>query len=79
MTSQVRGKRHKASKVAASPTPSHLNNTSGNCTPSCDEIRLRAMKSISNAAASLAKNSMIGCKPNAKSTVTQSNDASRPI
>jgi len=42
MTSQVRGKRHKASEVAASPTPSHLNNTSGNCTPSCDEIRLRA-------------------------------------
>src|SRR5260221_7748441 len=42
MTSQGRGKRHKASEVAASPTPSHLNNTSKNCTPSCDEIRLRA-------------------------------------
>jgi hypothetical protein len=42
MTSQDRGKRSKASEVWASPLQSHTDGTSGNHTPGCEEIKLRA-------------------------------------
>ena len=37
-----RSKRSKASEVGASPTRSHSDGTSGDHTPNCEEIRLRA-------------------------------------
>jgi len=42
MTSRDRGKRNRASEFGASPIQSHSDDTSGNYTPSCEEIRLRA-------------------------------------
>src|SRR6202035_1222961 len=42
MTSRGRGKRNRASEFGASPIQSHSGDTSGNHTPSCEEIRLRA-------------------------------------
>ena len=42
MTSQGRGKRNGASEFGASPIQSHSDDASGNHTPSCEEIRLRA-------------------------------------
>jgi Protein of unknown function (DUF2934) len=42
MTSQDRRKRSRTSEVGARPTQSHSPDISGNSTPSCDEIRLRA-------------------------------------
>jgi len=37
-----RGKRNRVSEFGASPIQSHSDDTSGNHTPSCEEIRLRA-------------------------------------
>jgi hypothetical protein len=42
MTSQDRGKQSKASEVGASLIHSHSDDTSGDYTPSCEEISLRA-------------------------------------
>jgi Protein of unknown function (DUF2934) len=42
MTSRGRGKRDSASEFGASPIQSRSDDTSGNYTPSCEEIRLRA-------------------------------------
>jgi Protein of unknown function (DUF2934) len=42
MISRGRGKRNRASEFGASPIQSHSGDTSGNHTPSCEEIRLRA-------------------------------------
>jgi len=42
MTSQSRGKRDRASQVGASSIQFHSDDSSGNHTPSCEEIRLRA-------------------------------------
>ena len=42
MTSRGRGKQNGASEFGASPIQSHSGDTSGNHTPSCEEIRLCA-------------------------------------
>jgi hypothetical protein len=42
MTSHARGKRNGASEAGASPIQSHSDETSGNHTMRCEEIRLRA-------------------------------------
>jgi len=42
MTSPGRGKRSKPSEVGVSPIQSHSDGTSGDHTPSCEEIRPRA-------------------------------------
>ena len=42
MTSRGRGTRNKVSEFAASPIQSHSDDTSGNHTPSSEDIRLRA-------------------------------------
>ena len=42
MTTQGRGKRNRASEFGARPIQSHSDDTSGNHSPSCEEIRLRA-------------------------------------
>ena len=42
MNMTSRGKRNRVSEFGASPIQSHSDDTSGNHTPSCEEIRLRA-------------------------------------
>jgi hypothetical protein len=42
MTSQVTGKRNRASETGASPIQSHSDGTSGDNTTGCEEIRQRA-------------------------------------
>ena len=79
MTSQGTGERSKTSEVEVSPIQSHSDGTSGDHTPSCEEIRLVHMRFVSNAAAYQAMSLMIGCKLNANSMVGRRKKTNGPI
>jgi hypothetical protein len=69
MTLQGKDNTNETMEVRASATRPDTENTSADQAPSHEEIRLGPMESIWNVAGSRAMSLMIGCKPNANSSV----------